>query len=296
MKLAEADHEQIMALGQEVTAADTSAALTLSYIIHNGPQKEKTVKSLVKIYDVACEIGHDKWPQQVSSLVRSKDVLDYGCGTTLYGAVLRAHGARRYVGIDPRVDLDRTSYRSRIEKKTVKRSISLNNILAIIDNLDYYGYDIQAEQQFDVILMHTVTEHLSDVDSTFARLSQFLRPGGQMWFLHDNFYGWAGHHLAPHSVRAFDPNNPDHQRYADWAHVSNDINDDTFGDLNRIRLDDLKTVTSKYFDIMEWKEIREKSPVSTRLTPIIRNKLMNYSDRDLLTKHVICCATKSEAR
>jgi hypothetical protein len=147
------------------------------------------------------------------------------------------------------------------------------------------------------VLMHTVTEHLADIDETFAALRRSLRPNGVMWFLHDNFYSWAGHHGEPSSRASFDAENAEHLQLADWAHLDEAGGRDARywqqKGLNRVRLDELRQATERHFAIDSWQEVPVSSKYRDRLTAEIKStRGKGYTERELLTKHVICQARK----
>lgn len=275
---------------------DKALNLTRDYYLKGNPETTPADR-LLRIMLAACEVGHDKWPDQIREVVSGKDVVDVGCGTTFYGAAMRAIGARTYTGYEPRLDMDRTNFRSRIEKKFVDVGVSLNEIIEVIPELFYKNHFLETgSANFDLAVMHTVTEHLMDIEEVFSTIHSVLRPSGEIWFLHHNFYSWSGHHEAPHSPKFIDPEDENQESFVDWMHVSNTFPDshkiNTY--LNKIRLDDLYSLTSNFFEITEWNEIKDQKSVLRRLTPEIENRLqsLNLSRRDATTLHVMCRARR----
>ena len=287
--------EQAGAVAEHLLKFDTPQSLFLSYVAHNPGVRIKEGKSLFKIMSAVSEVGHYILPQKVIGLIQGRDVLDFGCGTTLYGAAFRALGARSYVGIDPVIDISRRKFRSRKQKSTVNVGISIENILSRIPNIEYYNSsDILENRKFDTIILHTVTEYLQDIDALFALFENALRPGGSIWFLHSNFYSWSGHHQNPRNIKEFDPQNEEHVRYVDWSHVTFEAPDDHVfkTQFNRIRLGDLRNLTQQHFSIVEWTPIEEPRVIQGRLTPEIEQRHSDFSRVDLLTKQVVCLAQK----
>lgn len=285
----------IAAISFQLARPETAQALVANYAMFNHPVRNKILNPLMAIYNAACEIGHNRWPNQIRDLVIGKRILDVGCGTTLYGAVFRALGATSYVGVDPRIHMKRKQFRSRLGKGSVRTNVSLTSVVSVIPNVEYHAeVRFDSMEWFDLAVMHTVTEHLADPDSTFATVARLLRPGGKIWFLHDNFYSWAGHHMPPHSLKGYLPDDPDHRLYADWKHVKfePDENHPFRTNLNRLRLDDLRGIVERYFVIEEWQEVEDSARVRERLTPAIEAELADYTRRDLLVKHVICQGTR----
>lgn len=81
----------------------------------------------------------------------------------------------------------------------------------------------------------------------------------------------------------------------DWAHLAYEPPPHHYltRALNRIRLDDLRALTEKYFAIETWKEspIDEKRGAG-RLTDEIRRRYPQYTERELTTQGVLCRAKK----
>lgn len=291
--------EEIEVLAAQLRRPDTAQSLLCNFLLSNEGVPQESLEPLIQIFETAAKIGHFIWPDQIRNLIAGKRVIDFGCGVTLYGAVFRALGAKSYVGIEPRLDMRKTTYRSRLFKGTYKASVSLSDVCRHVPNCAYFSSaSDRPDERYDVAVMHTVTEHLLDIESVFREVASSLAPGGQVWFLHDNFYSWAGHHMAPHSLKSFDPSNPEHHVYSDWKHVSYDPAPDHpfITNLNRIRLDELKDVTSKYFDIEEWQEVFDGSEIRKRLTDDILAALPGMTERDLMVRHVRCLATVREQR
>jgi SAM-dependent methyltransferase len=287
---------RIANIAAEVRGLATAEGLLLSYLSHQAQVPNKRLVGLLATFETAIELGHNIWPAQVRELVVGQDVLDFGCGNTFYGVVFRAVGAKSYLGVDRELDLHTRQYRSRRNKGFQKARLSVADAIAHVPRIRYEQcQSLDFSDKFDVVLMHTVTEHLMDIDQTFSSLRKALRSNGVLWFLHDNFYSWAGHHGEPSSRASFDPDNAEHLQLADWAHLdaSGGRNGNYWRErgLNRIRLDELRDATERHFAIESWQEIPVSSKYRDRLTPEIRaTRGSGCSDRELLTQHVICLA------
>jgi SAM-dependent methyltransferase len=289
---------RIASMAAEVRELTTAEGLLLSYLSHQAQVAEKRLTGLLATFEAAVELGHNIWPAQIRELVAGRDVLDFGCGNTFYGMVFRAIGVKSYLGVDHELDLQTRQYRSRRSKGFHKARLSVADAIAHVPNIRYERSNcVNASESFDVVLMHTVTEHLMDIDCAFAQLREALRPNGAIWFLHDNFYSWAGHHGEPSSRASFDPENAEHLQLADWAHLDESGGRDADywrqRGLNRIRLDELRAATERHFVIENWQETPVSSKYRDRLTPEVRAARGNgCTDRELLTQHVICLGRK----
>ena len=275
----------------ETTAA--AAALQASFRRHHGePVDAARVDDALLL---ACEMGHDIFPKTIAHLIQGRAVVDVGCGNTLYGLVMMALGARSYVGFDPRLDLSRRNYRlRRVQKGSIQTDVAVSDLMPLIPGLTYAREQLLPQGRYDIAVMQAVTEHVMDLESLMAAIAGALRPGGLVWFLHDSFQSWGGHHEAPHSPRKFDPADPAHLRFADWAHLTFDPPEDHpfRTNLNRVRLDDLRRIVERHFTLRDWTEVRESRAVLIRITPEIEARVAPVTPRELRVKHVICLAER----
>jgi len=155
--------------------------------------------------------------------------------------------------------------------------------------------DLSLDSSFDIAILHNVTEHLMNIQQVFKGVWEKLRDNGVILYHHHNFYCWNGHHLKPKFIDQIVPNDPEQQNFIDWAHLTFEPppNHYTVAKLNRIRLDDLKELTEKYFYIDEWKEeLIDQKRGAGRLTNEIRMLNSSYTERELNTQGVFCLGRK----
>lgn len=277
---------------RDATAAD---ALLFNYVLNNGRPKDRHIATLQRILNSALALGHIAWPAELKMLCYGRDVLDFGCGATLYGVGFRAIGARSYMGVDKLLDHTNTRFRSRTLKKTVKVGISLADVARVIPGVTYArGDDVTADEAVDLVVMQSVTHALQDPEIIVSHLHRALRPNGELWLRHDNFYSWGGHQSAPRNPQSFDASDPEHVRFVDWGHVLFDAPDGhPFRTaMNRIRPRELRAVLDRYFEIDQWKELPDRTSIQERLTPERRAALKGYSDAELLTRQIVVRARK----
>lgn len=255
----------------------------------------------------AARFGYFRWPVSIRKFVRGSRVLDVGCGAGIDSIGFVTLGARSYVGIDPGMKLDDDVVKNKHGRRLKgglkpKESFGWTprEISAAFPQISFFKGAFEelraAEdfQRFDLIAMHTVTEHLIGIHDVFASCAAMLADGGTFIFMHDNFYGWKGHHMAPKRVEDIDENDPEQRKYVDWNHILFDPPEGHYfrRGLNRIRLDDLRALTEKYFVIQEWRETQNDFG---RLTDEIRQRLSDYSERELTTSMVYCVASRRDA-
>lgn len=288
--------KDIHAIAGAVRSLDSPRALHFAYCINNEVSRADFLAALPALAATQ-QCGFTTWPKRIATLVRGRSILDVGCGNTLYGVALRALGASSYRGTDARLDLDRRDFKSPVTKSRVATRLSLRDVMRTVPSVKFERReDIPNDELFDLVTLHTVTEHLQDIDQIFGQIAKSLAPGGRVWFLHDNYFSWGGHHLAPRSPSRFVADDPEQRLLADWGHVNFDPPPGHYigSELNRIRLDDLRALVERHFSIVQWVETPESPGVIRRLTPQVKAKLPNHSTRELLTKHVVCLAERRD--
>jgi len=249
----------------------------------------------------AVELGLLTWPHRIAPDVRGRDVLDVGCGSGLESIGFRLVGARRYVGVDPRLaaDEDRVkNQRTLIYEAFGATPREVARRLGGVELVRGSVADLPDGERFDVALLHNVTEHLDDLEGIFAAIHRRLRPRGLVLFNHHNFYCWNGHHEQPKTVAEVDPTDEIQKRFVDWNHLDGDEWKEKRyrGRLNRIRLDELRELTDRLFEIREWRELPiDERRGAGRLTPEIRARHAAYTVRELTTQAVVCRARKRAA-
>ncbi|NEX45863.1 class I SAM-dependent methyltransferase [Pseudotabrizicola algicola] len=249
------------------------------------------------LLQAAFDYGYIGWPSKVQAIVRGKDILDIGCGPGLHGLGYLAAGANSYLGADPIVKLDKDHVKNLARKTKEPFGWSPREIATLVEPWRVTPELIQtlpADRAFDVATLHNVTEHLIHIEDVFREIALRLRPGGIILYNHHNFYTWNGHHLPPKTVAAIVPGDAEQMKYTDWAHIAYRPEPDHYiaRGLNRIKLDDLLALTSKYFDIQSSEEILARPENgSTRLTDDIRRRYPDLTDRDFLTQNLLVTAS-----
>jgi SAM-dependent methyltransferase len=243
-----------------------------------------------------------KWGYFFSSLparaerFRGKRVLDVGMGGGPHAVAFAASGAASYIGVDPLVGSDMVrDFRSpRDPSLPLYHAFpySVGDIERILPNVKLYPAileDVAGEVRAmrpDFATMDSVTEHLEHPESVVRAIWQVLDRDGTFWANHHNYYSWTGHHDDPREVSSWDANNPAHNAVVDWKHLDPSHPSYLNRRLNRIRLEDMRLVVAKYFELQCWESAIE-APMVARLTPEIRQRWRKYSLAELLTRSVV---------
>ena len=254
------------------------------------------------LIEVSAEFGYITWPRRIQEHVRGRSVLDVGCGFGGFGMGFLVAGATSYLGLDPEMDLETTDAKNKRIRRWSDMGITPREIaetLPAIRLVRGKSEDLSLGETFDTISLHNVTEHLQELDRVFAGLVPLCTPDTTLVFHHHNFYCWNGHHEDPVQPEQYDESRWIHRQIADWRHI--DIVPSLppyhryLSDLNRIRLDELRAITEKYFEIRRWEEIPSSRATLERLTPEIvdrvRQTVPDLTERDLSINVVLAIAS-----
>lgn len=275
-------------------------SLVARYFFSQGISRRSIRNFHPGLIGLAANLNHAEWGYYVRDHIRGKDVLDLGCGHTLYGVGFLIYGARTYLGIDPKLEFDAPKLRRRERFRTQLSGSSwtLRQVQAAVPCIRYAPSrisELPAGDRFDLIFMHNVTEHLLAIDEVFSEVCARLRPGGKIIYRHHNYACWNGHHQKPRTTAEIDPEDPAQALYLDWAHLDFDPARDAIvsNRLNCIRLHELRELTGRFFHIVSWEQFRSRPEQGAeRLRPEILAKHPQYTPAELLTQAVMCVARR----
>ena len=273
-----------------------------AYFLYNGSGPDALKNFNAQLIARTVEFDYLSWPRRIRNHVRGKDILDVGCGTGLHAVGYVVVGVKTYTGLDPKIKLHSDRAKNNRSRRwepfgwpPQEMMQALPKVRLIPGTFEQYA----ADQSFDIVVLHNATEHLMNLGEVLQGVAQRLRPDGQVLYSHHNFYCWNGHHMAPKFVDEIDPADPEQSEYMDWAHLSFEPPADHFisRGLNRIRLDELRELTERYFDIVVWEERPSgKKHGCGRLRPETLARYPQYSERDLTTQNAFCIAERKRAR
>lgn len=253
------------------------------------------------LIDVSTRFDYVAWPKRIQEYVRGRSVLDVGCGFGGFGMGFLIAGATSYAGLDPAMDLDSTRAKNKRVRRWDDMGVTPRQIAQALPAVRLFqssSEDKSFDETFDTIALHNVTEHLMRLEEVLAGLVRLCKRDTDVVFHHHNYYCWNGHHLAPNQPAQLDENDPKQQLVYDWRHINAvaDLPEDHYilNNLNRVRLDELRAITEKYFDIVRWDEIPSSKATLDRLTPEIvdrvREAVPDVTERELSVNAVLAVA------
>ncbi|MEZ0579718.1 class I SAM-dependent methyltransferase [Nocardioides sp. MH1] len=269
---------------------------------HFAPDLEAALRNYdPHLVDLSARFGYLTWPRRIREHVRGRSVLDVGCRFGGFGMGFLVAGATSYVGVDPMLDLDSTRARDKRRRAWGDMGITPRQIseqLPALRSVRGAVEDGAVDGTFDTIAMHNVTERLHNLDDVLVGLTKLCHRDTRLVLLHHSFYGWSGHHQAPVQPEQLDEDDPRHQLVYDWRHINAvpDLADDhpMIRVLNRIRLDDLRSMIEQHFDVERWDEIPSRQQALDRLTPEVlarvRETVPDITERELSTNTVLVVA------
>ncbi|HET7326699.1 MAG TPA: tetratricopeptide repeat protein [Nocardioidaceae bacterium] len=274
---------------------------------HHATDLESALRNYdAHLIEVSAQFDYITWPKRIQKFIRGKSVLDVGCGFGGFGMGFLIAGATEYVGLDPAMDLDSTRAKNKRIRQWADMGITpraMGEALPAIQLLQGSSEDLSFDKKFDTIALHNVTEHLLQLDLVLEGLVPLCRPDSTLVYLHHNFYCWNGHHMAPNRPEQLDEGNPKHAEIYDWRHIdlAPGLPENHYfrTHLNQVRLDEIRAITEKHFDVVTWDEIPSSPETLARLTPAvlerIRRTLPDITERELAT-NVVFCVARPKAR
>lgn len=253
------------------------------------------------LIDVSTRFDYITWPKRIQEHVQGKSVIDVGCAFGGYGMGFLVAGATSYAGLDPLMKLDSTRAKNKRVRKWDDMGVTpreIEDTLPAIRLFECIAEEMPVKETFDTIALHNVTEHLIQLDLVFEGLVPLCHAGSHIIYLHHNFYCWNGHHFAPNQPHQINLDEPRQRQVYDWQHIdiAPDVPEDHYfkTKLNRVRLDEIKAITEKHFDVVTWKEIPSSKATLARLTPEIFERVQktvpDITRRELETNVVFCIA------
>ena len=231
--------------------------------------------------------------------LENKKILDIGCGQRFPYTYLLSKN-NNVIGIDLDVILLKHSiknYKSIIKEngfnrfiKTFIRSImfdrtyfkKLSKLNKIPRNHYFKIMKMNAEKlqfkdnSFDFIISINSFEHFGNVEQCVKEIKRVLKKGGHFYITIDFYTKIFGGHK-------YNPKNP-------WDHLLNpNFKPNVF--LNKLKLDDYKTIFKKYFENVKF-NLKENKFAKTLLTSEIRKKLSKYSESELVVDPLVAIGRK----
>tara|TARA_B100001287_G_C22685198_1_gene532939 strand:- start:2077 stop:3366 length:1290 start_codon:yes stop_codon:yes gene_type:complete len=230
-------------------------------------------------------------------LFRDKNVLDVGMGQGPHSIFYIENGAKSYTGVDPDMSLDGNgTVRNHTHNDLrAKFPFSPNDMMQLYSNIKLYNCLLEELQddhleQYDLIIMTMVTEHLQNNPEVIKQCYRYLKKGGIIWSSHANYYFWDGHHELPRYSQI--NSNENNGTFTYWKHLYPDSPVYYQTNLNRIKLKDLQIIFEKYF------EVDYDLDLCNDLIPIIPENIKNdfpeLSIEDLIAHHPIFIGKKRE--
>lgn len=116
--------------------------------------------------------------------IKHSNIIDFGGSWGQLALIFLIQGANKVVVVD--TSLPRDFYQS---------NLNIYSNLEYTDTLiEDYAECQKNESSFDMVISHTVTEHINEPAKSFAAIYRLLKPGGLFFIVHDNYYHPSGAH------------------------------------------------------------------------------------------------------
>jgi SAM-dependent methyltransferase len=266
---------------------------------HHATDLEQALRSYdPHLVDISCRFDYVTWPKRIQEFVRGRSVLDVGCGFGGFGMGFLIAGATTYTGLDPAMELDSSRAKNKRVRQWADMGVTPRQITETLPAIRLYqssSEDTSFDEPFDTIALHNVTEHLLRLEDVLSGLARHCTSTTNLVFHHHNFYCWNGHHMPPNQPPQLNVDDPRHRLVYDWRHIDAvpDLPDDHYmrTNLNRVRLDELRDVLERHFEIVRWEEIPSSPATLERLTPDVlervRRTVPDLTERELSVNAVL---------
>jgi SAM-dependent methyltransferase len=249
-----------------------------------------------RVINRALEFKYISWPEKIFSYVHERDVLDVGCGTGLHALGYVVVGVSSYTGIDPKINFSSDIGKNLNNRAWEPFGWTPNDIMRMTPHIRFIRgtfEEMPPGDTFDVVVLHNATEHMHNLKEVFESIADILRPQGKIIYNHHNFFCWNGHHKMPKLISDIDYGDINQLKYLDWNHVAfaESRQDELSKKLNKIRINELKSITNDKFVIETWKEIPSKNKQGfNRFSEEILRKYPKYDKEEFTTQNIFCVA------
>lgn len=221
---------------------------------------------------------------------RGKTIVNVGSGNCWEAPFYLEAGAKSVTCIDKHVDLNSRQIRNHHSEgnyDALEMPMSVAEYFDMQPGIEFVRKSVEdhkPEQLYDVAILLTVSEHLTNPKAAIEAIARLVKPGGVLFLTHGNFYAWAGHHLAPYSIASYNPEDPGQAELVDWGHVvgRDSFSSDTI-ELNFIRLHELADLLTPHFKPTLVRADQCPPEIRERMTPERRLELAGYYDTELFT-------------
>lgn len=235
------------------------------------------------------------------ALWQGRTMLDIGMGGGPHCIPYLLGGATGYIGVDPLVGTDKVHDKRSQHDPSIPTyhafPYSVDEMMEAFPNLHLYSARMEDAAEMlqrhrpDLIVLSSVTEHLTNLDSVIQCAHAVSAPNSVIWISHANYYSWSGHHRPPRTVEDWKRGCPDTHGVTDWRHLEHTHPCYSHVNLNRIRLGDFRAVIDKYFKIYEWRVVID---ALDRLTPEIRQRWKQYTLEELAGRTIFVCGVRRD--
>jgi len=229
---------------------------------------------------------------RLHNATKARRLLDVGMGQGPFGVVALENGFKQYTGVDPALCINKNARtRNRKISHTMKRAQCdakkhvapaeyaacsrllnekyMNFPFTGIEMMQGYGGHLQlipgtfetvADSGFlkvggyDLATLFTVTEHLQDIRGVLEGIHKYTGPGASLFFDHQAYYGYSGHHGSPGTPEEYkaNPYEKMNKDCGQWRHLNPTCPAFSDKGLNRVRLSDLLGLLDVYFSDCKW--------------------------------------------
>jgi len=277
------EREGALAAAKMLGAGTTAGALAMRHVAFHGLPDDIKFRRLYTALQSCIELNLPTLAESFAPLVPGARIIETDGSLTLNATLLRALGAQSYVGLAGEADRARRSYRNPLTMARVRSSFAATDLEGL-DPAVSFVEEIGPELGRSADLVIARPEPTADaLDRAIDVALGLLKPGGRLILYWRNPRSWSGHGRAPQTVAEMKPQDTDHAKVMDWAHLAG------------IRasvpsFSQLRDRVESHFMIEGWAEELDDPDAVIRVTPRVRRAYPKLGSADFIMRMAVITA------
>lgn len=271
------EREAALAAAKMLGTGATAGALAMRHVAFHGLPDDIRFRRLYTALQSCIELDLPTLAESFAPLVPGARIIEIDGTLTLNAALLRALGAQSYVGLAGEADRARRTYRNPLTMARVRSpfaAIDLEGLDPGVSFVDEIGPELSRSADLVIARPEPTADALERAIDTGLGL---LKPGGRLILYWRNPRSWSGHGRAPQTVAEMKPQDAEHAKVMDWAHLAG----------IRASVPSLAQVrdrVERHFMVEGWADELDDPEAVIRVTPRVRRAYPKLGSADFIVR------------